>query len=43
MGITSSTKRADVDRIDCDGTLQVTLGLSAAPDIISNQIGRAHV
>ena len=36
MGITSSTKRTDVDRIDCDGTLQVTLGLSAAPDIISN-------
>ena len=36
MGITSSNKQIDVQRIDCDGTLQVTLGLSAAPDITSN-------
>lgn len=36
MGVTSSNKQIDVDRIDCDGTLKVTLALSAAPDISSN-------
>lgn len=36
MGVTSSTKQINVDRIECDGTLKVTLGLSAAPDISSN-------
>ena len=25
-----------MDRIDCDGTLKVTLALSASPDITSN-------
>ena len=36
MGITSSSKQINTDRIDCDGTLKVTLALSASPDIISN-------
>ena len=36
MGITNSNKEIDVSRIDCDGTVKVTLGLSAAPDISSN-------
>ena len=36
MGITNSNKPISVDRIDCDGTLRVTLALSAAPDISSN-------
>ncbi len=36
MGITSSTKKINIDRIDCEGTLKVTLGLSAAPDITEN-------
>ncbi len=36
MGITSSNKQVSTDRIDCDGTLKVTLALSASPDISSN-------
>ena len=36
MGITSSNKQISTDRIDCGGTLKVTLALSAAPDISSN-------
>ena len=28
MGVTSSNKQIDVDRIDCEGTLKVTLALS---------------
>ena len=36
MGVTSSNKQINVDRIDCDGSLRVTLALSASPDIISN-------
>ncbi|MGI5885197.1 MAG: vWA domain-containing protein [Candidatus Spyradocola sp.] len=36
MGITSTSKQIDRDRIDCDGTLRVTLALSASPDITSN-------
>lgn len=36
MGVTSSNKQIDVDRIDCNGTLRVTLALSASPDISSN-------
>lgn len=36
MGITNSNKQVSADRITCDGTLQVTLALSAAPDISSN-------
>lgn len=36
MGITNSSKQIDSLRINCDGTLKVTLALSAAPDIASN-------
>lgn len=36
MGVTSSNKQIDRNRIDCDGSLKVTLALSAAPDILSN-------
>lgn len=36
MGITNSNKVISADRIDCDGSLKVTLALTAAPDIISN-------
>lgn len=38
MGITSSNKTISVDRIDCDGSLQVSLALTAAPDIMSNPV-----
>ena len=36
MGVTSSNKQIDATQIDCNGTLKVTLALSAAPDISSN-------
>ena len=36
MGITNSNKQISVDRIDCTGTLKVTLALAASPDISSN-------
>ena len=36
MGITNSNKQTDAHQIGCDGTLKVTLALSAAPDIVSN-------
>lgn len=36
MGITNSNKQINADRIDCEGTLKVTLALAAAPDISSN-------
>lgn len=36
MGITNSNKQIDTLQIGCDGTLKVTLALSAAPDISSN-------
>ncbi len=36
MGVTSSNKQIQVDRINCDGSLKVTLALSASPDILSN-------
>ena len=36
MGITNSNKTISVDRIECDGTLRVTLALTAAPDIVTN-------
>lgn len=35
MGITNSNKQIDVDQISCDGTLRVTLAVSA-PDIAAN-------
>ena len=36
MGVTNSNKQIDVSRIDCEGSLKVTLALSAAPDITTN-------
>lgn len=36
MGVTNSNKVIDRDRISCDGTLKVTLAVTAAPDIVSN-------
>ncbi len=36
MGITNSNKVINTDRISCDGTLRVTLALTASPDIVSN-------
>ena len=36
MGVTSSNKIIDADHIECDGSLKVTLALSASPDISSN-------
>ena len=36
MGITNSNKVISAERIDCDGSLKVTLAITAAPDIISN-------
>lgn len=35
MGITNSNKEIDVSQITCDGSLKITLALSAAPDISS--------
>ena len=36
MGITNSNKTINATRIDCDGSLRVTLALTAAPDIVTN-------
>ena len=36
MGVTNSNKVINQDRINCDGSLRVTLAVTAAPDIISN-------
>lgn len=36
MGVTSSNKQIDKNRIECDGSLKVTLAISASPDISSN-------
>ena len=36
MGITNSTKTVSARRIGCSDSFQVTLALSAAPDIVSN-------
>ena len=36
MGVTNSNKVINTDRIPCDGSLRVTLALTAAPDIVSN-------
>ncbi len=36
MGVTNSNKVVSADRITCDGSLRVTLSLTASPDIISN-------
>lgn len=36
MGVTFANKTIDVDQIDCNGSLQVTLSLLAEPDILTN-------
>ncbi|MDE6745310.1 MAG: VWA domain-containing protein, partial [Oscillospiraceae bacterium] len=36
MGITYSNKEVNTDSISCGGTFEVTLSLTAAPDIVSN-------
>lgn len=36
MGVTNSNKVVNTDRISCDGSVRVTLALTAAPDIVSN-------
>ena len=36
MGVTNSNKVINMDQISCDGSLRVTLALTAAPDIISH-------
>ncbi len=36
MGVTNSNKVINMEQIDCDGSLKVTLALTAAPDIVSN-------
>lgn len=43
MGITNSNKVISTQQIDCDGSLKVTLALTAAPDIISNPVDIALV
>lgn len=36
MGVTNTNKVLSTDRIACDGSLQVTLSITAAPDILTN-------
>ncbi len=36
MGITNSNKVADVQSVSCGGAFKVTIGLTAAPDIVTN-------
>ena len=36
MGVTSSNKTVDVTEINCDGSVKITLALSASPDIVEN-------
>lgn len=36
MGINTSNKTISTDQISCDGTLKITLALSASPDITAN-------
>lgn len=36
MGVTNSNKTINMDQIACDGSLRVSLALTAAPDIITN-------
>ena len=35
MGITNSNKQISTDQIDCNGTLKITLALSAAPSSLA--------
>lgn len=36
MGVTNANKTIDLDQISCDGSLRVSLALTATPDIVSN-------
>lgn len=36
MGVTNSNKVVNMQRIDCGGSLKVTLAITAAPDIVAN-------
>ena len=36
MGVTNSNKTASLTQINCDGTFDVTLALTATPDITTN-------
>ena len=36
MGVSNSNKKLSATQIDCDGSFQITLSLSAEPDIVSN-------
>lgn len=38
MGINTSSKTISTDQISCDGTLKITLALSASPDISANPV-----
>lgn len=38
MGITNSNKELSVSRIECGGTFQVRLSLTAEPDITANPV-----
>ena len=38
MGITNTNKTVSTQRIDCGGSFQVTLALSAAPDILTSPV-----
>ena len=38
MGITNTNQTVSVQRIDCGGSFQVTLALSAAPDILTSPV-----
>ena len=38
MGINTSSKTISTDQISCDGTLKITLALSASPDITTNPV-----
>ena len=43
MGITNSNKELSAARIDCGGSFQVKLSLTAAPDIVTNPLSLIHI
>ena len=43
MGINTSSKTISTDQISCDGTLKITLALSASPDITTNPVDIALI
>lgn len=38
MGVTFSNKTVSTDQIDCNGTLKITLALTASPNIVTNPV-----